>query len=77
MFRTSIRILPFSFVLLIAAIIAFAVSAPTWIGALLLVAMLVNALVALAFGIRDSNRLKATARDARQRQAQERAPWQD
>ena len=46
MFRTSIRILPFSFVLLIGAIVAFGVGAPTVVGALLLVAMLVNALVA-------------------------------
>ena len=77
MFRTSIRILPFSFVLLIGAIVAFGVGAPTVVGALLLVAMLVNALVALAFGIRDSNRLKATAHAAQRQQAQERAPWQD
>lgn len=77
MFRTSIRILPFSFVLLAGSIVAFGVGAPTVVGALLLVAMLVNAVVALAFGIRDSNRMKATARAARQRGAQEREPWDD
>ena len=76
-FRSGIGAFLLGFVMFVAAIVAFAVNAPTVVGALLLVAMVACGVVGLVLVARDSSRLKASARAARQQQAQQREPWDD
>ena len=76
-FRGGIGFFLLGFVMLVAAIVAFGVNAPTVVGALLLVAMVACGVVGLVLVARDSSRLKASANAARQQQAQQREPWDD
>jgi hypothetical protein len=76
-FRSGIGAFALGFVLFVAAIVSFGVGAPTVVGALLLVAMVACGVVGLVLVARDAGRLKASARAARQQQAQQREPWDD
>jgi hypothetical protein len=76
-FRGGIGAFLLGFVAFVAAIVSFGVGAPTVVGAVLLVAMVACGVVGLVLVARDSSRLKASARAARQQQAQQREPWDD
>jgi parvulin-like peptidyl-prolyl isomerase len=76
-FRGGIGAFVLGFVMFVAAIVSFGVGAPAVVGAVLLVAMVACGVVGLVLVARDSSRLKASARAARQQQAQQREPWDD
>jgi hypothetical protein len=61
------------FVLLVAAIAAFGLGAPTVVGALLLLAMVACGVIYFALVARASSRFKAAARAGQP----QRAPWED
>ncbi|HEY1671335.1 MAG TPA: hypothetical protein VGG50_01370 [Streptosporangiaceae bacterium] len=71
--RSAYIVIGIGFVMLAAAIASFGLSAPTVVGALFLLAMVVCGVIYFALVTRETGRLKASIRAAQER----RAPWQD